>query len=271
MILRPQSNSPRHGTGFVPVWEAIRRAQQANSATYQLVRQPHHALLSGQLVERFTIPQMPQVTEEIVRGISLHDEGWAAFDSGSERLRATSARYSGANVALNAAGKPLCFLDIKAGDFLRAWQESIEAAEAVAPIAGLMVSGHFFRLGKFGVSAGAYNEEDTRRINEFLEGEESRRQRLLLHETRSREEVEYWTDVLQFCDLLSLFLCCGSEESVEFPQQITADKRTVNLHVSDGVYALSPSPFAEEVEFSLGGYAFDGAENHLIRLTWRVR
>ena len=115
----------------------------------------------------------------------LHDEGWKDFDNGCERLRATPATYSGENVALNAEGKPLSFLEIKAGDFLRAWVGSIDCAEAVAPIAALIVSGHFCRLGKFGISMGAYTEDDARSVHEFLASEEQRQARLLRLQSRS--------------------------------------------------------------------------------------
>ena len=63
--------------------------------------------------------------------------------------------------ALSAVGRPLSFLDIKAGDFLRAWRGSIDSAEAVAPIAALIVSGHFCRIGKFGIGLGTYPDQDT--------------------------------------------------------------------------------------------------------------
>jgi hypothetical protein len=35
---------------------------------------------------------------------------------------------------------------------------------------------------------------------------------------RSRQELEFLTDVLQFCDVLSLYLCCGAAQDVEFRQ-----------------------------------------------------
>ena len=67
---------------------------------------------------------------------------------------------------------------------------------------------------------GAYSEDDARSVRDFLTVEEQRQGRLLRLQSRVKAEVQYWTDVLQFCDLLSLYLCCGSEESVEFPQRI---------------------------------------------------
>ncbi len=84
--------------------------------------------------------------------------------------------------------------------------------------------------------------------------------------------MEYWTDVLQFCDLLSLYLCCGSEESVEFPQRIGPKGETIKLQVKDGVIVLTPSPLAREVEFSLDAYSYPANAGALTtKLNWRVR
>ena len=133
MILRPEANleipigrSSPHGRQS----PALRRPRPPK---YHLVRQPDHARLSGQIAEQLAIAGAPPVDDDIVCGISLHDEGWADFDSGRTRFQATHARYDKENVPLNAEGKPLSFLEIKAADFLRAWRGSIEAAEAVAP------------------------------------------------------------------------------------------------------------------------------------------
>jgi Protein of unknown function (DUF3891) len=272
MVLRPK-NQPQHPKGsFISAWEAVARAQKAKSAKYHLVRQPDHARLSGQIAGQFAILGASAVDDDIVRGISLHDEGWAEFDSGREPLQATPANYSPGNIALNAEGRPLSFLEIKPGDFLRAWHASIESAEAVAPIAGLMVSGHFRRIGQFGMSTGTYSDDDTQRVREFIAREEQRERRLLGLQTRNEREVEYWTDVLQFCDLLSLYLCCGSEESVEFPQRIRPNGEMIKLQLQDGVNVLSPSPFAQELEFSLEAQPWPAdTRKSSTRLSWRVR
>ena len=256
MILQPESHPQPSSNSFVPAWQAVAAAQRVNSAKYQLIRQPDHARLSGELVERFAIAGAPPLTRDIVSGIALHDEGWTDFDCGRERLRTTPADYTEENVAVNAAGKPLCFLDIKAGDFLRAWIGSIKSAEAVAPIAGLMVSRHFLRLGNFGLGQGVYSADDAQQVREFLQNEDRRQRRLSKQETRSAKEIEYWTDVLQFCDLLSLYLCCGSQESVGFPQGIGPTGETIKLQVQDGVYVLTPRILAEEDEFSCEAHSY---------------
>src|ERR1019366_1228448 len=272
MILRPETKSAAANHAFVSAWEAVARAEKTSSAKYYLVRQPDHARVSGEIVQHISIAGAPPVDDDSVRGISLHDEGWAAFDEGRERLHATPASYSSANIALDREGRPLAFLDIQAGDFLRAWQGSIDSAEAVAPIAALIVSGHFCRLGKFGISLGTYLAQDTEQVREFLASEEQRQCRWLRLQTRGDSEVQYWTDVLQFCDLLSLYLCCGSKESVEFPQRIGPKGETVRLQVQDTAFVLSSALFAKEVELAVEARPYPAETGvQSITIRWRVR
>src|SRR5271169_1541987 len=100
MILRPEPQPAASDIAFVSAWEAVARAEKTRSAKYQLVRQPDHARVSGEIVRHFAIAGAPRVDNDIVRGISLHDEGWAAFDEGRGHLQATPASYSETNVAL---------------------------------------------------------------------------------------------------------------------------------------------------------------------------
>jgi len=256
MILRPlDPPKPRNG-GVIAAWDAVARTQQSAATRYALIRQPDHARLSGELARHLALPVSPAISDEIVQGISLHDEGWAPFDSGCEKLHATGAQYSGAGVAMNAEGKPLSFQDIKPEDFLRAWRESIAAAEQVAPIAALIVSGHFRRLGKTGVEARRYSSAETELVREFLREEEARRERLCRLERRAPAEIEYWTDMLQFCDLLSLYLCCGAMENVEFPQRVASEGETIRLRRESGTILLCPALMAGETEFTTRAQVF---------------
>jgi len=268
MVLYPEDQPGPSSQGFISAWEAVAKTQRAHAGKYRLVRQPDHARLSGELARHLATATTATMTEEMVSAISLHDEGWSEFDSGLEKLRATPAQYAD-GIAVDEEGKPLSFLDIKAGDFLHAWRGSIAAAEAVAPIAALMVSGHFYRLGKFGLKTGHYPPAEAALVQQFVKEEECRRERLPSSETRTQEEIEYWIDVLQFCDLLSLYLCCGSEESIEFPQRIASSGEAVRLRVEDGVNVLSPNLFAQQTELSLEAHVFPGGSP--ITLKWIVR
>jgi Protein of unknown function (DUF3891) len=269
MILWPENQTAASTSGGISAWDAVSRAQRTWAGKYRLVRQPDHARLSGELARHLSFAGMPPISDEILRGISLHDEGWLQFDCGETRLAATPAQYSPDGVAISADGKPLSFEEIKPGDFLNAWRGSISAAEAMAPIAGLIVSGHFYRLGRFGVASVRYSQTDTAMVREFLKQEEARHERLSKLEQYSAGEIDFWTNLLQFCDLLSLYLCCGSQAHVEFPQRLTRSKETIEFRIQDGIYVSTPSLFTHEMKFSLPARDFPG--DGAAQLQWVLR
>ena len=268
MILHP-TPSPATDGGMVPAWDAVGRAQRTVSDGYLLVHQPDHAHLAGELVQHLVLPGGPTLSADIVRGIWLHDEGWREFDSGRKKLEATPARYSGQDVATDEKGKPLSFFDIKPGDAIQAWQGSIEHAEAVAPIAGLIVSGHFYRLAVFGLQTKYYSGDDEALVKSFMSQEEQRHDHLLNLQSRTAEEVSYWTEVLRFCDLLSLYLCCGSRDSVEFPEQLGSHRETIRLKLKNGARELSPAIFDRETEFVVTAHEFPGRNSTNLKFTVR--
>jgi hypothetical protein len=56
-------------------------------------------------------------------------------------------------------------------------------------------------------------------------------------------------DGLRFCDLLSLYLCAGLTEEVEFPQQIQQLTPILRTTAAD-TFSLKPSPFSQDEIFS---------------------
>jgi hypothetical protein len=215
----------------IPVWDAILPTQKNCAAEYWLITQPDHASLSGAIAGAFGPPLLPQLSPAVVQGIAVHDDGWVSFDAQTPVVN----------------GKPLSFLDFPPCDFLRAWGGSIERAERIASIAGAMVSGHFSRLAKNRLEWGIDGPEERGRLLEFLESEDARQQRLLAR--HSRQEFEFFTDVLQFCDVLSLYLCCGAAEDVEFPQRfghgpIRLRREAARSPDQAAVCRFEPSPFA---------------------------
>src|SRR5690348_2976247 len=111
-----------------------------------------------------------------------------------------------------------------------------------------MVSGHFRRLAEHRLNSVADSLEDTARIHAFADNEAREDAARLSRQSRSCSEVEQLVDLLQFCDLLSLYLCCGSRAQVRFPQAVGA--RPIVLRRDGELCRLDPSPFREIV--SLG-------------------
>ena len=228
-MLRPIGGG-EHPPACLPVWDAILATQKASAPEYWLVTQPDHAGLSGDIAAALGPPLLPRLVPEVIQGIAAHDDGWAPFDA---QMPVTD-------------GRPLSFLDFLPQDFLRAWDGSIERAQKIAPIAGAMVSRHFWRLARNRLAWGIDGAEDRRLLLDFLESEEARQHRLL--GGRSREEFEFLTDVLQFCDVLSLYLCCGAVQDVEFSQSFGSKpirllREAARSADQAAVCRFEPSPF----------------------------
>ncbi|HXZ80542.1 MAG TPA: DUF3891 family protein [Terriglobales bacterium] len=221
---------------FLPAWQAVARRQTLVAPSYCLIRQPDHAALSGELATQFRSGGFPNLTADAIQAIGQHDSGWSAFPF--EAALDLDPPVSG-------AGHPMSFLEFGPEDFLQAWKGSIDNAGRISPLAGRMVSGHFYRLGQGRLAARVDNDPNARCLEEFLDFENSRQRRLERNIPLSAAEIEALVNVLQFCDVLSLYLCCGAEEAVEFPQTLAGCR--IQLQFVDGVFRFNPSPFHEVV------------------------
>lgn len=237
MVLRPLTNASVGKPGSSnrpasPAWTAVAGTQLQRADSYWLISQPDHAQLAGDLAAKFCSPAFPKLEPEVVQAIALHDAGWANLEA---------EKNPASKPSLNSAGRPLAFFELTPPDFVRAWQASIDSAEKASPIAGLMVSGHFCRLA--GERTRTHNDsaQDAFLLREFLRGEALRRDRLIDRQMRTWPKIERLVDVLQFCDLVSLYLCCGLAEPVEFPQ--TFGGKPVRAQLAGGTYVFDPSPF----------------------------
>ena len=222
----------------------IASSQKQLAEAYWLVTQPDHAALSGALAACMVAPGFPRVDPLLARAIALHDAGWAIFDCEASLTAAPG---------VDDRGKPISFLEIDPPRFLRAWTASIDRAESVCPAGGYIVSRHFCALGEGRLASAIDGPENTSRVRAFLEREAERHRRLLPQCALGPAELEALVLVLQFCDLLSLYLCCGARDAVEFPQPFTPGK--VRIHRDNQAFVLRPSPFRagdSDPEVSLG-------------------
>lgn len=234
MILRPL-NSPVPAAAYQPepVWPAIAEQQMRVASAYWLISQPDHAELSGTLAANFVSASFPPVEACMARAIAVHDSGWAIFPAETSAAAAPP---------LSDAGKPLAFTEFAPHDSVRAWAGSINAAEEICPAGGVIVSRHFRNLAHFRLRAGIPPQE-SQALHGFLQREEARQQRLLPRCAYSAPELDRLLEVLQFCDLLSLYLCSGVQHEVEFPQRLTPRKVRISRPPGEDFYRLDPSPF----------------------------
>jgi hypothetical protein len=229
-------------TSPISAWRAVENTQKETAQEWLLIAQPDHAQLAGDLAARLQSPIFPPLDSDLIRAIALHDAGWAEFDAGTGRCH---------DPKLNDRGRPVSFLEMSPADFVVAWTRSITTAETVGAEGGIIVSRHFCRLARARLDTRIDNEEDTSRLRQFLHQERQHQDRLIDHAKRSPTELDLLTDLLQFCDLLSLYLCCGARQSVEFPQNF--DGKKIRARRKDDLFRFQPAVFGAGVSLGISG------------------
>src|SRR5213082_1223456 len=226
MVIFPIADE-RTSAESVSVWPAIEGRLKQNASAYWLVTQPSHAALAGDLAAALRGDLFGPIDQTIARSIALHDAGWSMEDAEQiQRLRSHQKQ------------KPSSFLDASSGRFLQAWTGSIETAAKFAPIGGYLVSRHFERLSLFA------EQRAEAQVEAFRKREKQRQQKLKARVDRDESSLEGLVDALQFCDALSLYLCCGSSQTVKF------EKPTITVTRKGDECRLTPSPFRESKQFS---------------------
>ena len=227
MVIFPITEDRIEATKTIPAWKCVEQRQQETAAAYWVVTQPSHAALSGDLAGALRDELFGPIDENIARSIALHDAGWSMEDAEQiQRLRAEPKQ------------KPSSFLEASADRSLRAWTGSIETAEKFAPIGGYLVSRHFERLSLW------VDKKGEAQFEAFRKRENQRQKKLKTSIDRDEAALERLVDALQFCDVLSLYLCCGSSRAVKF------EKPAITISRKGDEYRLEPSPFREARQFS---------------------
>jgi uncharacterized protein DUF3891 len=236
MILRPLEPTPPSYGDFLPAWDVVMRTQKQRYESCWMITQPSHAALAGEIAAKLSGPHVPQLEPEVVRAIALHDAGWGMPDAQAVmRSRA-------------AGGRPHSFVEASVAEFTTAWTQSIQVAQSTSPAGGYVVSRHFWRLGKHRAEWAEDDASDRSLLQRFMDAEGQRQKKLATKQQRSAEELEKLTDVLQLCDLLSLYICCGARESVEFPEY---SGMKLKLRLDAEAYKLEPALVEARSEFKV--------------------
>jgi uncharacterized protein DUF3891 len=223
MILRPLEPPPA-SSELLPAWNVVEQVQRQPYEACWMITQPSHAVLAGDFAARMNCPQAPRLDATLLRAIALHDAGWGVPDA-QAIMRSRSVRR----------GCPRSFIECTVPEFLEAWEKSIEVAASTGPAGGYMVSRHFVRIAE--QSAAQLSEPDRTHAAAFLKNESTRQRRLAAKQDCSRDDLERLTDVLQFCDLLSLYVCSGARDSAVFPEYFGVK---VRVTVPEEGYRLDP-------------------------------
>jgi hypothetical protein len=233
MILRPLEPPSPSSTEFLPAWSVVERIQRQVYESCWMITQPSHAALAGEFAAKLAGAGVPKLDDTILRAIALHDAGWGVPDA-QVIMQSRSA----------GQGSPKSFIACSVNEFVNAWEKSIDIAESTGPAGGHIVSRHFARIAEFGVTK--YPAADRDKAKRFLEHETTRQKQLASKQNYSPAELEQLTDVLQFCDLLSLYVCSGAKENAEFPEYFGIK---VRLTVEAEGYRLGPRLIEPGSEF----------------------
>ena len=227
VVIFPILEKPENSNDPVSAWKAVEEKQRQTAEAYWLVTQPSHAALAGELAAALRDDLFGRIDATVGRSIALHDAGWSMEDAEQiQRLRADLKQ------------KPTSFVQAAPGQFLRAWTGSIETVEKFSPLGGYLVSRHFERISL------RDDPKDQAKLETFRAREKQRQQKLRASLRTEEAALEKLVDAVQFCDLLSLYLCCGSSDAVKF------DKPDVTLSRRGEEYTLTPSAFREHRQFS---------------------
>ena len=235
MILRPLDSVPPAGTDFLPAWSVVERTQREIKDSCWMITQPSHAALAGEFAAKLTGVDLPAVDAQIIRAIALHDAGWGLPDA-QAIMQSRSVTQ----------GFPKSFIACGVGEFVNAWEKSIDVAESASPAGGYIVSRHFVRIAE--QSASRIPESERAVEARFMQNEYARQAKLAAKQKYTAKELEALTDVLQFCDLLSLYVCCGAQQNVVFPEYFGIKAR---LSVQPDNYKLDPILIEPGTEFAV--------------------
>jgi hypothetical protein len=223
-----------------------------------MVPQPAHAALAADLARQLSPAAFPNITPEVIKAIALHDAGWSLDDAAGiqdSRGRGDKAR-------------PHSFIAAPPNDILAAWVGSIEIAGKGSAIGGYLVSRHFSAIGEM------HRAEAEPKVAQALAGfgaaEEQRRAKLRKKLTMSEVELDRLVEVLQLCDLVSLYLACGLSGVVSLPQKV--NERPLSMRVREDELELLPNPFAREFRLSLSAIRHPrSAEESGATFAWHIR
>jgi len=238
---------------LIPAWDAIAATQQNRTASDWFIPQSDHAHISGALAAAFDCELIPGLTPEILEAIRLHDEGWGPCDGVAEAPRPP---------ALADGGRALAFFQLSPSVFLRAWQRSINSALAIGPAAGHIVSSHFRLLACHRLRFSTDTPEATRSLESFGAFELLREASLAPASGFTSEQLSRFLAVLQFCDVLSLYLCSNPGVPVVFTHDF--GRGLLSAEPAPGVIHVRPRLFAQPFSVAISCVRFSG-DAHLTR------
>ncbi|MFL6416904.1 MAG: DUF3891 family protein [Bryobacteraceae bacterium] len=253
MILRTASRSNLNASQVSqakPASKVFIESQKEAPPPYAIVFQAEHSRLAGALASGLRDEVFGELPPEVIQAIGEHDYGWQASDQSQINSR--------------SAQEPRPFPKLSTEETVPSWNESIGHAHQIGQLQYVMVSRHFTLLGA----------ADPERAD-FAAGENRRRAEVEHSLAYSADDLNRWTAAIGFCDLLSLYLCSGSQAPVEFPLAHPANPRSSEARKVTLVWRGNSPQFSapilkSDITASLNGsnYTRESPELTPVKVEW---
>jgi uncharacterized protein DUF3891 len=221
-----------------------------------LVTHPDHARLAGAFAERWgnDLFASPEPRAHVLRGISHHDDGWAARDAAPQITR--QGKPSAFSTEL--VGKYSGFEEIDLVDYLAVRDRAVRQIAAEDPYAAILISMHTYNLLNEHADKSTIAKEHLPLLEQFLEGQlalqDSWRKQIVANpklqpEHKTEDAILDHFRLLQANDYLSLLTCVDYQKPVKLLHALPArgGKRfpIEARPVGTRHFVLDPYPFAE--------------------------
>ena len=254
MILRTTQQFPTFpaaaSVAARPAYQVFVAHQQNVQPPYLPIPQPTHARLAGSLAQALLPEIFGSIPAEVIEAVRQHDYGWIGSD-----LAQLAESRNGSTIR--------SFPQLGAEEAVPAWDATVRLAEACSPLIGVLVNRHFCFL----------SDDDNPLHRQFREEARRRREPVEAALEIPAPDLDRWTAALGVCDLLSLYLCSGCTEPVEFPLCHPADAEArehaekTTLRWEDGVGQWSRPLFHPETRVSQMVAALEGDQKEL---SWQI-
>jgi hypothetical protein len=243
-----------------------------------LVTHVDHAHLAGAFAEQWgnDLFLTPEPRERVLRGVTAHDDGWAARDQQPQITR--QGKPSAFSVEL--VGKYSAFEEIDLADYLAVRDRAVRMVAAQDPYAALLVSMHTYNLLTARADRATIQPDQLPLLDAFLsrqlEFQEELKARLAADKQLTPGEIappriEHHFRLLQACDNLSLLSCVDYPRPGDLlhalPLSEGGESRIAVEWLGERQFRLDPYPFATSpLVFNLParhveGKHFDSAED----------
>jgi hypothetical protein len=179
-----------------------------------LTTHPDHARLAAVFAEHWgnEIFARPEPRGHLLKGVAVHDDGWAARDAAPQITR--QGKPSAFSVEL--VGKYSAFEEIDLADYLAVRERAVRLVAESDAYAAILVSMHTYNLLTERADRSTIAPDQLPLLDEFLLRQKTLQEQLfssiqedpqLSSEEKSRDRIEDHFKLLQACDNLSLLSC----------------------------------------------------------------